>query len=49
MRCLSDVSVHLSHYRVGILGASLRLPPRAAAPTRVATSLSFTVWGSSTG
>src|SRR5665213_2846220 len=49
MRCLNDVSVNLSHYLVGFLGASFRLPTRAAAPTWAAPSERFTVWGPYTG
>lgn len=44
--CLSNVSVNLSHYLVAFLGASFRLPTRATAPTWVAPSERFTVWGS---
>jgi hypothetical protein len=46
LRYLSNVSVNLSHYLVGFFGASFRLPTRATAPTWVAPSKRFTVWGS---
>lgn len=45
LRCLSNVSVNLSHYLVAFLGASFRLPTMATAPTWVAPSERFTVWG----
>jgi len=47
LRCLSNVSVNLSHYLVRFLGASFRLPTRATAPTWVAPSERFTACGSS--